>query len=123
MIVSNPPYVAEGDWDGLQPEIRDFEPKAALVAGPDGLAADRALAPDCARLLAPGGLCALEIGSGQGDAVVAILRCMGCAAKRCATSSGSSAACSRGIRRQVVRAVTSTVLAARRSPASSMIHD
>jgi release factor glutamine methyltransferase len=77
VIVSNPPYVAEGDWDGLQPEIRDFEPKAALVAGPDGLAAYRALAPDCARLLAPGGLCALEIGSGQGDAVAALLAVQG----------------------------------------------
>jgi release factor glutamine methyltransferase len=73
VIVSNPPYVAEGDWDGLQPEIRDFEPKAAVVAGPDGLAAYRALAPDCARLLAPSGLCALEIGFGQGDAVAALL--------------------------------------------------
>ena len=72
-IVSNPPYVAEGDWAGLQPEIRDFEPKAALVAGPDGLAAYHALAPDCVRLLAPGGLCALEVGSGQGDAVAALL--------------------------------------------------
>ena len=73
VIVSNPPYVAEGEWDYLQPEIRDFEPKAALVAGPDGLAAYRALAPHCARLLAPGGLCALEIGFGQGDAVAALL--------------------------------------------------
>jgi release factor glutamine methyltransferase len=77
VIVSNPPYVAEGDWDGLQPEIRDFEPKAALVAGPDGLAAYRALAPDCARLLAQGGLCALEIGFGQGDAVAALLAAQG----------------------------------------------
>ena len=73
VIVSNPPYLAERDWAGLQPEIRDFEPKAALVAGPDGLAAYRALAPDCARLLAQGGLCALEIGFGQGDAVAALL--------------------------------------------------
>ena len=77
VIVSNPPYVAESDWDGLQPEIRDFEPKAALVAGPDGLAAYRALAPDCARLLAPGGLCALEIGFGQGNAVAALLAAHG----------------------------------------------
>ena len=74
VIVSNPPYVAEHEWAGLQPEIRDFEPKAALVAGPDGLAAYRALAPDCARLLAPDGLCALEIGHRQGDAAAAILR-------------------------------------------------
>jgi release factor glutamine methyltransferase len=73
LIVSNPPYVRERDWQGLEPEIRDFEPQAALVAGPDGLAAYRALAPDCARLLAPAGLCALEIGLGQGDAVAALL--------------------------------------------------
>jgi release factor glutamine methyltransferase len=77
VIVSNPPYVAERDWAGLQPEIRDFEPKAALVAGPDGLAAYRALAPHCARLLAQGGLCALEIGAGQGDAVAAVLAAHG----------------------------------------------
>jgi release factor glutamine methyltransferase len=73
VIVSNPPYVAEGEWHGLQPEIREFEPKAALVAGLDGLDAYRALAPHGARLLAPDGLCALEIGHGQGDAVAAIL--------------------------------------------------
>ena len=73
VIVSNPPYVAETDWDGLQPEIRQFEPRAALVGGADGLAAYRALAPDCARLLAEGGLCALEIGLNQGVAVAALL--------------------------------------------------
>jgi release factor glutamine methyltransferase len=72
VIVSNPPYVAERDWDILQPEIREFEPKAALVAGTDGLAAYRALAPHCARLLGADGLCALEIGYGQGNAVAEI---------------------------------------------------
>ena len=77
VIVANPPYVAARDWDDLQPEIRQFEPKAALVAGPDGLAAYRALAPDCARLLAQGGLCALEIGFGQGDAIAALLAAQG----------------------------------------------
>jgi release factor glutamine methyltransferase len=73
VIVSNPPYVTEHAWTGLQPEIREFEPKAALVGGPDGLAAYHALARDCARLLARDGLCALEIGCGQGDAVSRIL--------------------------------------------------
>jgi len=73
VVVSNPPYVAESEWSGLQPEIREFEPRAALVAGADGLAAYRALAPDCARLLAPHGLCALEVGHGQGKAVTEIL--------------------------------------------------
>jgi release factor glutamine methyltransferase len=73
VVVSNPPYVADREWPGLQPEIRDFEPKSALVAGQDGLAAYPALAPDCARLLARDGVCALEIGQGQGPAVTAIL--------------------------------------------------
>ena len=73
LIVSNPPYVAERDWDALQPEIRRFEPKSALVAGPDGLSAYPALTPDCARLLRPAGVCALEIGFGQGDAVAVLL--------------------------------------------------
>jgi release factor glutamine methyltransferase len=76
-IVSNPPYVREGDWAGLQPEIRDFESRAALLAGADGLDAYRALAPDCLRLLATDGALALEIGQGQGDAVTAILAAHG----------------------------------------------
>lgn len=73
LIVSNPPYVAAAEWDRLQPEIRCFEPKSALVAGPDGLEAYRELAPHCARLLAADGLLALEIGFDQADAVSAIL--------------------------------------------------
>ena len=77
LIVSNPPYVRGIDWTGLQPEVRDFEPPAALLAGPDGLDAYRALAPDCLRLLATDGALALEIGQGQGDAVKAILAAHG----------------------------------------------
>ena len=77
LIVSNPPYVAEGEWDRLQPEIRCFEPKPALLAGPDGLAAYRELAPHCAKLLATNGALALEIGLGQADAVSAILAAHG----------------------------------------------
>ena len=73
LIVSNPPYVAEAEWPKLQPEVRDFEPRAALLAGPDGLDAYRALAPECARLLASGGCAALEIGQGQSDAVARLL--------------------------------------------------
>jgi len=73
LIVSNPPYVAAGDLAALEPEVRAFEPAAALTAGPDGLAAYRALAPHCARVLAPGGSVVLEIGQGQGAAVAGIL--------------------------------------------------
>jgi release factor glutamine methyltransferase len=77
LIVSNPPYVTQAEWDRLQPEIRCFEPKAALVAGADGLAAYRELAPDCERLLAANGALVLEIGFGQADAVAAILAARG----------------------------------------------
>jgi release factor glutamine methyltransferase len=73
LIVSNPPYVAAAEWPKLQPEVRDFEPSAALLAGPDGLDAYRALAPEFARLLASDGRVALEIGQGQGDAVARLL--------------------------------------------------
>jgi release factor glutamine methyltransferase len=73
LIVTNPPYVREAEWTELAPEIRDFEPRAALVAGADGLDAYRTLAPHAARLLAEDGVMALEIGRGQGDAVAAIL--------------------------------------------------
>jgi release factor glutamine methyltransferase len=73
LIVGNPPYVGAADLASLAPEVRDFEPQIALIAGPDGLDAHRALIPDCARLLADGGSVALEIGQGQGDAVAALL--------------------------------------------------
>ncbi|MGH6917145.1 MAG: peptide chain release factor N(5)-glutamine methyltransferase [Geminicoccaceae bacterium] len=74
VIVSNPPYVAAADAKDLPPEVRAFEPEEALLAGPDGLFAYPALAPDCARLLAEDGVAFLEIGQGQGAAVAAILR-------------------------------------------------
>ncbi len=77
LIVGNPPYVALGDLAGLAPEVREFEPEQALAAGPDGLAAYRALAPHGARLLAPGGSLCLEIGQGQAAAVAGILAAHG----------------------------------------------
>lgn len=45
LILANLPYIPEGDWPGLQPEVRDWEPREALLAGPDGLDAYRALLP------------------------------------------------------------------------------
>jgi release factor glutamine methyltransferase len=73
LVVSNPPYVDRTDWENLAPEVRAFEPEVALLAGPDGLCAYRALAPDCARLLAADGMAFLEIGQGQGAAVAGIM--------------------------------------------------
>ena len=47
LILANLPYIPEGDWPGLQREVRDWEPREALLAGPDGLDAYRALIPEC----------------------------------------------------------------------------
>jgi release factor glutamine methyltransferase len=74
VIVGNPPYVARADAESLAPELRAFEPEEALFAGPAGLCAYHALAPDCARLLAEDGAAFLEIGQGQGASVEAIMR-------------------------------------------------
>jgi release factor glutamine methyltransferase len=62
LVISNPPYVSEEEWRTLAPEVRDHEPKAALVPGPTGDEAYAALAPAAFRLLVPGGALVLELG-------------------------------------------------------------
>ena len=69
MIVSNPPYVAEGEE--LERQVRDYEPDVALFAGPEGLDVYRRLIPKAA--LRPGGWLLLEIGHGQRDALERLL--------------------------------------------------
>jgi release factor glutamine methyltransferase len=68
-VLSNPPYVSAGEWESLEPEVRDHDPREALLAGPSGLEAHRALAPAAFDLLRPDGLLVLEVGWGQADAV------------------------------------------------------
>lgn len=65
LVVTNPPYVADGDLSGLMPEVRDFEPRLALAAGLDGLDVLRVLLATVARVLRPGGWLVSEIGIGQ----------------------------------------------------------
>jgi release factor glutamine methyltransferase len=72
-IVSNPPYVSEGDRETLHPEVRDYEPATALFAGETGLDVYRRLIPQAYDALKPGGLLALEIGQGQQEALTALL--------------------------------------------------
>ncbi len=69
VVVSNPPYVASGDRETMQREVRDWEPHLALFAGESGLDIYRRLIPEAWRVLKPGGLLALEIGFGQAEAV------------------------------------------------------
>jgi len=69
VIVSNPPYIAEADWATLQPEVRLFEPRGALIAGPKGTELHERLLREAGRYLSPGGALILEIGAGQARAI------------------------------------------------------
>ncbi len=69
VIVSNPPYIPAAEVADLAPEVRDWEPRAALTPGETGLEAYARLARDLPRLLAPGGRALFEFGAGQERAV------------------------------------------------------
>jgi release factor glutamine methyltransferase len=75
LILCNPPYIEAGA--SLPPDVAKWEPDGALYAGPDGLDDYRRLAPQIARLLAPGGIACVEIGAGQDAAVTAIFEYRG----------------------------------------------
>ncbi len=80
LILANLPYVSEADWGGLEPEVTEWEPREALLAGPDGLDAFRALLASSNRVRpcsplwrtrakSPLGCMGLEVGEGQVAAV------------------------------------------------------
>ncbi len=69
VLVSNPPYIPDGDRAGLQPEVRDWDPPTALFAGPEGLDVLLPLVEGAGAHLIPGGLLALEVGDGQAGKV------------------------------------------------------
>lgn len=70
-VVSNPPYIESAAIPGLDRDVREHDPLAALDGGADGLAAYRVLTADLPRLLAPGGIAGLEVGRGQDGQVAA----------------------------------------------------
>jgi len=69
VIVSNPPYLTEAEYEALDPTVRLFEPREALVSGPDGLDATRALFAGAADRLEPGGVLCLEIDERRSEQV------------------------------------------------------
>ncbi|HUP32902.1 MAG TPA: peptide chain release factor N(5)-glutamine methyltransferase [Gaiellaceae bacterium] len=69
LVVSNPPYVDPDELETLMPDVRDFEPRLALV----GRGATEAVARNSRAVLAPGGALVLEVGDGQAPAVAALL--------------------------------------------------
>jgi len=74
VMVSNLPYIAEEEFAGLAPEVRDWEPREALVAEDRGLALVLALVRGAGAALRPGGLLALEVGSTQAGLVADRIR-------------------------------------------------
>lgn len=73
IIVSNPPYITERDWEALQPEVRLYEPRVALAGGEDGLAVYRRLVRESADLLCEGGWLIMEVGQGQVHPVLRLI--------------------------------------------------
>jgi release factor glutamine methyltransferase len=69
LIISNPPYIPASEIASLQPEVRDYDPSAALDGGQDGLGFYRMFASSAAKWLRPDGKMMLEFGDGQADAV------------------------------------------------------
>ena len=73
LIVSNPPYVPVGQREGLQREVRDWEPSVALFAGSTGFEFYDRIVADAPRVLAPGGWLVLELGFGSLEHVTGLL--------------------------------------------------
>ena len=73
-IVSNPPYLTGAEYLHLDRSVTRFEPRDALVSGPDGLAATRALLAGARGVLEPGGLLALEVDERRAERVVRLAR-------------------------------------------------
>lgn len=73
-VVSNPPYISEGDYECLPREVRNFEPKEALLAGPEGTEFHQEIINDIGPYINKGGWLVMEIGHGQSKSVERMLR-------------------------------------------------
>ena len=76
-IVSNPPYIPDGDIAGLDVSVRDYEPMTALKGGDDGLDFYRAISDKWRTALHPGSRLYFEVGIGQADDVLRLMRSVG----------------------------------------------
>ena len=74
IIVSNPPYIPSKDIDGLQKEVKDFEPRLALDGGEDGLNIYRRIAQEAGKYLNRGGTIIMEVGEGEANEVVKMFK-------------------------------------------------
>ena len=74
VVVSNPPYVSRFDYDRLDKDVKDYEPRQALLGGDDGLDMTRQLIADAAVVLKEGGSCFIETGYDQAEKVSNIFK-------------------------------------------------
>lgn len=74
LITANPPYIPEGELTGLAPDVREHEPRMALVAGDDGFSVHRRIIAGAPRFLAPGGTLLIEVGAGQAPELERLIR-------------------------------------------------
>lgn len=77
LIVSNPPYIKNGDIQNIQPEVRDYEPRMALDGGLEGLDFYKRIIEGASDYLSPDGWLAVEVGEGQADAVADMIKSIG----------------------------------------------
>jgi len=77
VITANPPYIASGEIDTLDKDVRDFEPRLALDGGNDGLAVVRRIVDGAPGLLDAGGTLAVEVGAGEADATALLFESRG----------------------------------------------
>ena len=83
LVVSNPPYVREADFPALPPEVREHEPRAALVAGPRGTEVHARLVDQSLSWLSPGGRLLMECGEDQVEEVCRLMESAGYAEVSC----------------------------------------
>jgi release factor glutamine methyltransferase len=79
LVLANLPYVAEREWPSLQPEVTQWEPREALLAGPDGLDVYRAFLAACGRAFRPiaatsSTAVAVEVGEGQAEVIAGLMK-------------------------------------------------
>ena len=78
IITTNPPYITESEYESLDKNVRDYEPKHALIAGVDGLDIYKRIIEDVDKFLSSDGILLMEIGYRQGDAIRELLEKSGC---------------------------------------------
>lgn len=77
LVLCNPPYIADAELATLAPDVRNYEPGAALFAGPDGFAAYRRIIPELPAVLGIGGLAIFEAGHGQAATITSLCEAQG----------------------------------------------